>query len=80
MLKDFFSKYKQIRNFLRFSPHLLKKLLTGNFFFLCSVLFLDKTVNFFSIAAPISQLAITCSELTMETIERGVLHRCFYVF
>ena len=30
-VKDFFSKYEQIRSFLRFSPHLLKKSLTENF-------------------------------------------------
>ena len=32
-LKDFFNKCKQIRNFLRFFPHLLKKLLTEASFF-----------------------------------------------
>ena len=35
-IKDFFSKYKQIRSFLRIWPHLLKKSLMENFIF-CAV-------------------------------------------
>ena len=31
-IKDFFSKFNQIRNFLQIWPHLLKKSLMENFF------------------------------------------------
>ena len=37
LIKDFFSKYDQIRRFLRIWSHLLKKSLMENFHFLCSV-------------------------------------------
>ena len=36
-IKDFFCKCDQIRSFLRIWSHLLKKSLTENFIFLCSV-------------------------------------------
>ena len=35
-IKDFFSKYEQIRSFLRIWPHFLKKSLMENFIF-CAV-------------------------------------------
>ena len=35
-IKDFFSKFDQIRSFLRIWSHLLKKSLMENFIFLCS--------------------------------------------
>ena len=37
-IKNFFSKYDQIRNFLRIWSRLLKKSLLKNFFFLFSVI------------------------------------------
>ena len=36
-INDFFSKYDQIRSFLRIWSHLLKKCLMENLIFLCSV-------------------------------------------
>ena len=39
-IKDFFSKYDQIRRKLRIWSHLLKKSLMENFFF-CAVIFLN---------------------------------------
>ena len=36
-INDFFSKYDQIRSFLRIWSHLLKKCLMQNLIFLCSV-------------------------------------------
>ena len=36
-IKDFFSKFDQIRSFLRIWSHLPKKSLMGNFIFLCNV-------------------------------------------
>ena len=40
-IKDFFSKFDQIRSFLRFWSHLLKKSLMVNFIF-CAVLFMTQ--------------------------------------
>ena len=37
-LKDFFSKYDQIRSFLWICSYLLKKSIMENFIFLCSVI------------------------------------------
>ena len=43
-IKDFFSKYDQIRSFLRGWSDLLKKSLMENFIFLCSVYWENKII------------------------------------
>ena len=79
-VSNFFRKCDKIRSFLRIWSHLLKKSLMKNFIF-CTVQFLLPNLDFklrskmyifyhsqFNIVIA-TQPAITCSKLTIETIE-----------
>ena len=79
-VSNFFRKCDEIRSFLRIWSHLLKKSLMKNFIF-CTVQFLLPNLDFklrskmyifyhsqFNIVIT-TQPAITCSKLTIETIE-----------
>ena len=49
-IKDFFSKYDQIRSFQRILSHLLKKSLMGNFIF-CVLWFIENWTVLFILVA-----------------------------